>query len=354
MTSLEFTDFGAPRNRRFPTDAMVEAMRHALPAVMQSYGSTQKVLNQKLAQHLLCEAEHVQVLHGASQIYPILKRLVGSRPVLRPEPSFGEYQRMFPRAKTYSDAIGIDLGAFDAAIPSDGVVVMVSPNSPTGSVVATEWIDACVRRHPHTLFVVDESFIDFCDETPLVERLKADPVSNVIVIKSLSNSFGVLGLRLGYAYCANPEVIRVLDDEIPIRNLSGPAEYYLELMLKHRSDFERSLADTKSDRAAFSTMLAAVPVVARVHPSGGNFLLASLRGNDPTMAARIRVELLAQHNIDVKDVSSSPRPEAPRFRVAVRLPEDNARFCHALDSVTIAVPSEPRAESRLPRDARPR
>ena len=339
MTSFEFTDFAALRNQRFPTEAMIEAMRHALPAVMQNYGSPQKVLNQKLARYLRCEPGHIQVLHGASQIYPILKRLVGSRPVLRPEPTFGDYERMFPRATAYADAIGFDLPAFDAAIPSDGVVVIASPNSPTGTIVPTGWIDACVRRHPHTLFVVDESLIDFCDEVPMVERLKADPVSNVILVKSLSNSFGVPGLQLGYVYCANPEVIRVLDDELPPWNLSGPGESYLELMLTHRIEFERSLADTRSDRAAFAEMLAAVPVVARVHPGGANFLLASLRGNDPTMAASIRTELLAQHNIDVKDVSNRLRPPLPRLRVAVRLPDDNARFCRALDSVTIAVPS---------------
>ena len=337
--SFDVTDFAFMRNLHFPTDAMIAAMRQALPAVMRSYGSTQKVLNQKLAWHLLCDPEKVQVLHGASQVFPILKRMVGDRPVLRPEPSFGEYERMFPRANTYADTIGIDLARFDAAIPSDGVVVIVTPNSPTGTVVPTDWIDACVRRHPHTLFVIDESFIDFCDETPMVERLEVDPVSNVIVIKSLSKSFGVPGLRLGYVYCANPEVIKILDDEIPIWNLSGPAEFYLELMLKYRADFERSLADTKADRAAFVQMLAEVPVVARVHPSGGNFLLVTLKGNDPTTAARIRAELLEQHNLDVKDVSTRLRPHAPRLRVAVRLPDDNAWFCRALDSVTIAVPS---------------
>lgn len=340
MTSLAFTDFDALRNHHFPTEAMVEAMRLALPAVAQTRSSTQAELNRTLARYLLCEPEHLQVLQGASQIYPILKRLVGVRPVLRPEPSLGEYARIFPRAKTYADALaGFDLAAFDAAIPGDGVVVIASPNSPTGTTVPTAWVDECVRRHPHTLFVIDESLADFCDETPIVERLKADPVSNVIVIKSLGNSFGVPGLGLGYVYCLNPEVIRVLDDEIPMWNLSRPAEFFLELMLSHRADFERSLTATKADRAAFATILANVPVVARVHEGGGNFLLASLRGNDPAMAGAIKTELLAQHNIGVADASYRLTPARPRLRVAVRLPDENERFCRALDSVTIAVPS---------------
>ena len=329
--SFDVTDFAFMRNLHFPTDAMMAAMRQALPATMQSYGSTQRVLNQKLAWHLLCDPSRLQVLHGASQIYPILKRIVGDRPVLRPEPTFGEYERMFPKARTYRDGPrGVDLTAMDAAIPENGVVVIVTPNSPTGTVIGTEWIHDCAHRHPHTLFVVDESFIDFSDETPMVTRLEADPSPNVFVIKSLSKSLGVPGLRLGYVYCANTEVIDVLGDEIPIWNLGGPSEFFLELMLKYRPDFEKSLAATKSDRALFAEGLAAVPVVDQVHASGGNFLLVTLKGDDPSLASVLRMHLLEHYNIDVKDVSSRLEPKAPRLRVAVRLPADNARFCQAL------------------------
>lgn len=334
--SFDVTDFAYMRNLHFPPDAMIAAMRQALPAVMRSYGSTQQVLNQKLAWHLLCDQSRVQLLNGASQIYPILKRIVGDRPLLRPEPTFGEYERMFPSAATYADSIGVDLGAFESRIPDNGVVVIVTPNSPTGTVIGTEWIAGCAARHPHTLFIVDESFIDFSDETPMVERLGADPQPNVFVIKSLSKSLGVPGLRLGYVYSCNPEIISVLNDEIPIWNLGGPAEFFLELMLKYRPDFERSLAATKADREGMAEMLAAVPIVKTVHPSGGNYLLTTLQGEDPAIGARVRSNLLERFAIDVKDVSTRLSPAAPRLRIAVRLPEENARFCAALRAVTSA------------------
>ena len=63
------------------------------------------------------------------------------------------------------------------------VLLFCSPSNPTGTVIPTDWVEACVRRHPHTLFVVDESFIDFSGQTPLIERMEADPVANVIIIK---------------------------------------------------------------------------------------------------------------------------------------------------------------------------
>jgi histidinol-phosphate/aromatic aminotransferase/cobyric acid decarboxylase-like protein len=332
--SYDLTDFTFMRNQHFPTDAMAAAMRQALPALMRSYGSSQAVLNQKLAWHLLCDPSRLQVLHGASQVYPLLKRMAGERPVLRPAPSFGEYARMFPRARTYADAPGVNLDALDAQVPGDGIVVIVTPNSPTGTVVPTAWIHACAGRHPHTLFVVDESFIDFSDETPMVTRLEREAQPNVLVIKSLSKSFGVPGLRLGYIYSTNPDVIRALEADIPIWNLGSPAEFFLELMLKYRPEFESSLNATKDDRAAFATMLRDHPAVQRVYPSGGNFLLVALKGSEASMAGRCRDRLLHQFKIDVKDVSHRLPPPAPRLRVAVRRPEENARFCAALAAVS--------------------
>jgi histidinol-phosphate/aromatic aminotransferase/cobyric acid decarboxylase-like protein len=265
----------------------------------------------------------------------MLKRIVANRPVLRPEPTFGEYQRMFPNAETYPDSIGVDLAALAKRMPDGGVVVFVTPNSPTGTVIGTEWILACAVRHPRTFFIVDESFVDFSDETPMVTRLERDPQPNVFVIKSLSKSLGVPGLRLGYVYSCDPAIVRVLDDEIPIWNMAGPAEFFLELMLKYRPDFERSLLTTKADRAMFATRLAGLPSVETVHPSGGNFLLLTLTGGSPSVAGRVRAELLARFSIDVKDVSTRLSPPAPRLRAAVRLPADNARFCASLDEVSL-------------------
>jgi histidinol-phosphate/aromatic aminotransferase/cobyric acid decarboxylase-like protein/choline kinase len=330
--SFDVTDFAYMRNLHFPTDAMIAAMRQALPALMRNYGSTQRVLNQKLAWHLLCDPQRLQVLNGASQVYPMLQRLVGQRPVLRPVPTFGEYERMFPNGATYQDRPGVDLDAIGRAIPAGGVVVLVTPNSLTGTVIPTRWILDCARRHADRLFIVDESFIDFSDEPSMVSLLEQTPLANVLVIKSLSKSLGVPGLRLGYVYCTDADVIRALEREIPIWNLGAPAEFFLELMLKYRPDFERSLGATKADRAAFALMLESRTLVAKVHPSGGNFLLVTLKG-EASMAGRVRARLLERFAIDVKDASNRVPAAAPCLRVAVRLADDNARFCDALDSV---------------------
>lgn len=328
------TDFASACNLRFPTEAMVAAMQQALPDLMRRRGSSQAVLNEKLAAHLRCDPSRVQTLHGASQIFPVLKRMITTRPVIRPEPAFGEYTRIFPKAQVYADRPGVDLERLDATIRPDSVVVFATPNSPTGTVVPTAWVHEASHRHPHTLFIVDESFVDFSDETPMIERLEADPVGNVFVIKSLGAALGVPGLRLGGVYSGNPEVIRVLGTEIPIGNLSAPAEFYLDQLPTCRPEFERSLQQTKADRAQFAAMLAALPCVERCHPSGANFLLVALKGTGNGLGERIREQLLARFRVDVNDVSARLDPPGPKLRIAVRLPDDNARFCEALTAVT--------------------
>ena len=312
---------------------MIAALAGALPAVITRDGSARAILNQKLAAHLRCDPTRLQALHGASQIFPILKRMAGSRPVLRPEPTFDQYARTFRSAKVYRDLPGVDLEALDAVIKPDAIVIIVTPNSPTGTVISTAWIHECARRHGHTLFVVDESFLDYSGETSLVDRLEADPVDNIFVVKSLSNSLGVPGLRLGFVYTSNPEVVRVLDDEIPERNLSGPAEQYLELMLQYRAEFDRSIQQTMADRAHFAALLAATPAVRTVHPSGGNFVLLDLRARDPILGLRVKEEMLARYQIGLEDASKRLMPHLPRIRVAVRTQEEHADFCEALTQV---------------------
>ena len=58
---------------------MIAAMRHALPELLASYGSTQVVLNEKMAWFVGCAPSHLQVLHGAAQAFPLLAEILGCR-----------------------------------------------------------------------------------------------------------------------------------------------------------------------------------------------------------------------------------------------------------------------------------
>ena len=307
---------------------MLAALRQALPDLLASYGSAQAVLDQKLAYVVRCPPAHVVALNGASQAFPILRELLHGRSLLVPSPTFGEYERMFPAAARYADAPGVDLTEIERRADAHDVVVLVSPNSPTGTTLSTAWLHALAARTPGTLFLVDESFVDFSAEEPLVRRLVREPLPNVVVLMSLSKTLGVPGLRLGYLYSSDPAWKSQVVERLPIWNLNAPAEFFLELLLKYRAELEASLARTVADRDAFGRDLRQLPLVNAVFPSGGNFLLVRLHG-DAATASHVRERLLAERGIDVKDVSSR-FPGGAFLRVAVRRPDDNARFLSAM------------------------
>ncbi|MCA1703321.1 MAG: class I and II aminotransferase, partial [Actinobacteria bacterium] len=103
-------DFAFIRNMYFPSSALISQLRAALPELITNYGSAQPLLDEKLAYFLRCKADHVHLLNGASQfLSPMLQRWFRPDRVLLPEPTFGEYHRLFPGAATYRDRGHVDL-----------------------------------------------------------------------------------------------------------------------------------------------------------------------------------------------------------------------------------------------------
>ncbi len=327
--NFDFTDFAYLKNHHFPTPGMMAALRQALPELLTNYGSSQEVLDAKLALAIGVDPRNVRALNGASQAFPWLKDLLNGRSVLMPGPTFGEYHRVFPEANSYKDVPGISWSEIEDRARDADTVVFVNPNSPTGTTVDPEAIRSFAEARPETAILVDESFIDFSSDESMLAGLERNPLQNVIVLKSLSKSLGVPGARLGFVYSTNQEWLARLTAQIPIWNLSSVAEYVLELLVKFRPEFARSLERTGQDRERFARALAGNAIVDHVYPSGANFLLARLRG-DRARAARLARWLMAEERIYVKDVSGRIAGEAGHLRLAVRPAKDQSTLLAAL------------------------
>lgn len=334
--SFQVLDFSFMRNRHFPTEAMLASMRHALPELTGEYGSTQTVLNEKLAWFLGCAPSRLEVLNGGSQAFPILGELFAGKSVAAPAPTFGEYARTFPNRIEYPDAPGIDLDQLEDLASDSAVVVVVNPNNPTGTTVPTAELYSMAERNRSTQFLIDESFAIFSSEPSIMQLLEKDPLENVMVLTSLSKSLGVPGLRLGYLYSCSSRMLEGVNKRLPIWNLNSVAEYFLELLLKFRPELEASIASTIADREQLRAGLLALGGVADVWRSGGNFLLVRLHG-DSGLAGRIRTGLLTDAAINVKDVTARFPDNFPRLRLGVRRPEDNERLLSALEAALPAL-----------------
>lgn len=323
------TDFAFIRNMHFPPDSMVSQMKSYLPELMASYSSTQAVLNEKLSNFVRCDPRRVHFLNGTSQFFPTLRSMFSANRVLLPEPTFGEYTRMFPSAGTYPD--GGEFRAADVLGRSDAsdLIVVVTPNNPTGTTAKTSEVQSLISSAGDKMVLVDESFIDFSGESSLIPWLEEQSHENVVILKSLSKALGVPGLRVGYVYTANQSWSDRIQRDIPVWNVNSVAENFVELLLKYPSELEYSFKQTRTDRDAFAGQLQALEVVEMVYPSGGNFLLTRLAVGAKEASA-LADSLLVNDNIFVKDASSKFADGNTYWRVAVRTHGENGHFCAAL------------------------
>ncbi|MGV0959930.1 MAG: aminotransferase class I/II-fold pyridoxal phosphate-dependent enzyme [Limnohabitans sp.] len=331
--NFDFMDFAYIRNMYFPNNSVLADIRYNLTDLIHNYGSTQAQLNQKLAYFLLVSASRLCVLNGLSQVYPMLEDMLKDKKVLIPSPTFGEYSRIFPCHMTYRDH-GLQLleDTPENNINDADVIIFVNPNNPTGSCIPSESIMTLARQYSDKLFIIDESFTDFSEQQSVQTLLEDENLANILVLKSLSKCLGVPGLRIGYVYSRDEKWINEFNNRLPIWNCNSIAEYYLEIILKHRKTLLQSFTDTINDRIKFASMLSKVNVIEKVFESGSNFLLVKLNLSKEQLDY-MRYTLLKNYNIYIKDVSSKFNNDGAYIRLAVRLPGENSALTNAIDSI---------------------
>jgi histidinol-phosphate/aromatic aminotransferase/cobyric acid decarboxylase-like protein/choline kinase len=329
--TYDMMDFCFIRNMHFPTSSILSEIKNNSPALMHNYGSKQTVLDRKLSYFSEYDEKNLLLLNGASQSYPILKNLLKGKKALVPAPTFGEYDHLFTAKESYQDLGNVDLGEVDRKAQDCDILLFVNPNNPTGTVVQTSVILEMAQKYPRKQIIVDESFIEFSQEKSIIPFCEQKNLQNVLVIKSLSKSLGVPGIRLGYVHTCNTEFLQQIRSQIPIWNINSFAEFYVEIMLKHKNSLAKSYQRTIKDREAFADSLKSLSAVKKVYPSGANFLLVELK---PGLSAdSLSRRLIKDEKIYVKDISSKFKAVGATsdfLRLAVRTPEDNKFLVDAM------------------------
>lgn len=325
----DILDFCFIRNMYFPTKSMMSEMRSNLPFLLENYGSKQTILNLKLSYVLQYDVNRLIVLNGAAQIYPILSKIVGNKNVLIPNPTFGEYERVFTNIEYYNDNVGYNLSEIQGKINNSDFITFVNPNNPTGSIIDTEIILKYIDDYPSKFFIVDESFIEFSDQPSIIESIENKPRNNVLVIRSMSKSYGLPGIRLGFVYSSDINLIKNISEEIPIWNMNSVAEFFMEIILKNKLSLKNSFEQTKLDRDLFIKNLREIKIIDKVYQSNSDFILFKLK--DKVEVTNLAQHLIENHSIYIKDISSKFNEISNKFfRISVRLAVENNSLINIL------------------------
>jgi histidinol-phosphate/aromatic aminotransferase/cobyric acid decarboxylase-like protein len=187
-----------------------------------------------------------------------------------------------------------------------------------------EW---CQQRN--IIFILDESFIDFSTEHPtFITNEILEQYSNLVVIKSISKSYGVPGLRLGILATSNAMLMANLRRSVSIWNINSFGEFFLQILGKYERSYAEAMDEFCKERERYVTELQRVEYL-RVIPSEANYVLCEVLA--PHTPRELAINLLKKHNILIKDCTS--KCHGPYIRLAVRDTNDNNCLIEALKTL---------------------
>ena len=333
----QMLDFCYLVNPYFPSKRMKDELRSNFDTLLTEYPSGMKVNTLIASKCFGVSEQYIVPGNGAAELIKVLMEgdTKGKTGFIRP--TFEEYPNRFDKSLqvTYTPQNDDYRYTADDLMHYFGdkdikTLMLINPDNPSGNFIPkadvlrlAKW---CEDRNIR--LVVDESFVDFSVDyktNSLLSDEILEAYPHMAVMKSISKSFGVPGLRLGILASANKELIAHIKKEVSIWNLNSFAEFFMQIYNKHEKDYLKACDKFVAERADFERQLKTIPYL-RVMPTQANYFLCEVL--PPYTATEIVVYTLRNHNILTRDCSQKPGldPNKQYMRIAVRNHEDNTRL----------------------------
>ena len=343
----QMLDFCYLVNPYFPSQRMKDELRANFDTLLTEYPSGMKV-NTLIASKCFGVSEpYIVPGNGAAEL---IKIIMGASP--NPSkggecltgfvrPTFEEYPNRYdkdaqvtfvPQNEDYRYTAD-DLMTFfgDKNISQ---LMLINPDNPSGNFIPKDDVLRLAQwcEEQGIRLVVDESFVDFSRDyatNSLLSDEILETYPHMAVMKSISKSYGVPGLRLGILCSADKELIAHIKKEVSIWNMNSFAEFFMQIYNKYEKDYQRACAKFVAERDSFEQQLRQIPFL-RVIPTEANYFLCEVL--PPYKASEIVIYMLKQHNILTRDCSLKPGldPNKQYMRIAVRNHEDNTRLAEGM------------------------
>lgn len=331
-------DFCYLVNPYFPDTKLISEMKSNFDTLLMNYPSGMGVNSLIAAKDFGLHKEQVVVGNGAAElIKSLMEHFTGKLGIIFP--TFQEY----PNRKNEYDIVPYIIDNDDFRYSADDLIefykdkdidaiVIVNPDNPSGNYIPKKDILKLAKylADKNIKLIVDESFVDFVDvednPTLLEEGILCDN-PNLYVVKSISKSFGVPGIRLGILASDDLELIADIKKDVAIWNINSFAEFYLQIYEKYSKNYSTALKKFKSARDKYIKDLSSLDGI-RVIPTQANYVTCEITsGKTSTQLAQD----LLEKNIFIKDLSTKKGfDERNYIRIAVKNEEDNDKLIAAL------------------------
>lgn len=332
-------DFCYLVNPYFPNERFMNEMKSNFDVLVREYPSGMAV-NSLLAGHFFgVRTENICVGNGTAElIKSLMENISGNIGMVYP--TFEEY----PHRKKDVEVIpyyvvdkDFDYSVDDIISYYEGkdisAIVLVNPDNPSGHFISKKDIlrleDWC--RSKGRKLIVDESFIDFVEDDEWHTLLDMEVLLNhpsLIVLKSISKSFGVAGLRLGVIATADTDLIAFMKKDVAIWNINSFAEYYLQIIEKYRDDYYEAMEKFKEVRRRYLDKLSKIKGF-KVYPSQANYVMCHIENS--VTSTELADILLNRYNVLIKNLASKEGLNKGNYvRLSVKSDEENDYIVNAL------------------------
>lgn len=319
-------------NPYFPPQRMIDEIKASFETLLREYPSGMKVNSLLASKNFGIRQQYVVVGNGAAELIKgYMENWTGRLGNVLP--TFEEYPNRLTKdnlvqyipAREDFHYSAQDIKDFFGEKNID-TLLLINPDNSSGNYIPyADLVDLIAwTREKCIRFVVDESFVDFVDvegEYSLLrnEILEANP--HLVVVKSISKSYGVPGLRLGILASGNTEVIATLKKQVAIWNINSFGEFYMQIYEKYHKDYDKACALFREERGLFYNELKGVPYL-KVYPSQANYFLCQV--TDRFSSHELATQLL-KYNIFIKDCGTKKAFNGGNYiRLAVRDRKDNS------------------------------
>lgn len=316
----------------FPPARMVEEMQGNYLSLLSQYPSGQDIQNLLAAKMFNCDKSYILAGNGASELIKgLVSELKGN--ICIPFPTFNEYNETIRNEKlvefhsnnadfsyTANDLLSFCVGGNISAL------VLINPDNPTGQFLPRKDVYMLVEKFAKSgkLLILDESFVDFVDGSlkhSFIDNETLRKNKNLVIIKSISKSYGVPGLRLGIMATANTDLMEATREKLPIWNINSFGEYFLQIIGKYTSEYNAACELQAREREILFNKFKEIEYLKPIH-SYANYIFCEVSGN--MTSSDITEHLLNHFSIFIKDCKGKKGIGDRSFvRFAVRDTEDN-------------------------------
>ena len=342
-------DFSANINPMGPPEWLRATISRAIEDLVHYPDPDCYALVRAIASQYHVPADCIIPANGTTELLYHLPKILQRHRAIIPMPSYVDYAKVMhlagitvePFLLSPDRGFALDPRDLSLSLTGDEIVVIGSPNNPTGKVVDPDIIVQMATDFPRTVFIIDEAFLDFVDKG----KSLAGRAENIITLNSLTKFYAIPGLRLGFGVfpSAYADALRAI---LPPWTVNSLAQAVGEKVFGDEGYRRESVKVCTELRQELQGELEGMPGL-KVFNSSANYLLLRLENG---MSATTLSERLLLEGIAIRVCANYHGLDDTYFRVAVRTHDENQILLHALEGALAGTvrPSIGRAKDRTP------